>query len=452
LYDDRYVQISDVNLNLWIIIRLKWSLTKNFVAPVALLISIYFPPEPGGGAKAGWNRALILHKMGYSVFVICGFPSYPIGRVTESAYRGKIFYIEKMENFTLVRLRLLPLASKGYLRRFILFINFIFISLIWMPKIIRICNKIELIYAITPTIFSSIIGYLYSIPTRSYFIYEVSDLWPEELLVFKMRLFFIVMYLGKSLAKLSYSLPDMLVATSNLAAKYLAINYSPKVMIHTMPIGVEPDKQQTRSSISSREELIGKKIFPSLVKDKFIVLYAGVISKVTRVENLVHAAHILKDSENSIIFLIIGQGDEKAKLEKEKSNSNISNLFFLPFQDASLVPSMISAADVCVVSLPPDPIYEVTVSTKFFDYLAYHKPQIGICGGELAHIITSNKIGMTVRDGQVDKLVDAILLLKNSPALVDSMKKNSIMLLHKFSLDTLASEFSLILKEERVGT
>jgi glycosyltransferase involved in cell wall biosynthesis len=100
----------------------------------------------------------------------------------------------------------------------------------------------------------------------------------------------------------------MLVATSKLAAKYIAINCSPKEMIYTLPIGVEPDKQATRSKETSRQELIEKKIFPSLLKDKFIVLYADVISKVTRVENLVHAADKLKDDENSIVFLIIGEG------------------------------------------------------------------------------------------------------------------------------------------------
>jgi len=389
--------------------------------------------------------------MGYSVFIICGFPAYPIGKVTESTYKGKFFYVEKMGDFTLVRLRLLPLASKGYMRRFILFINFVFLSLIWMPKILRICTRIELIYAITPTVFSSIIGYMYSIATKSYFIYEISDLWPEELVAFKINLSFIVMYLGKLLAKLSYSLPNMLVATSKLAAKYVATNYSPKLMIYTMPIGVEPDKQPTRSKETSRKELIEKKIIPSLLVDKFIVLYAGIISKVTRVENLVRAADKLKDDEKNIVFLIIGEGDEKANLEKMKSNSNLSNLFILPFQHTSLVPSIISAADVCVVSLPSDPIYDVTVSTKFFEYLAYHKPQIGICGGELAHIINSNKIGITVSDGHIDKLVDAVLFLKNSPTLIDTMEKNAIDLLHEFSLDTLASKFSVILKKEGVG-
>ena len=69
------------------------TLTKNSFGHIALLISMYFPPEPGGGANTAWNRALILHKIGYTVFVLCGFPSYPTGRVIQPKYGAKFFYV-----------------------------------------------------------------------------------------------------------------------------------------------------------------------------------------------------------------------------------------------------------------------------------------------------------------------------------------------------------------------
>ena len=409
---------------------------------------MYFPPEPGGGASVAWNRALILHKIGYTVFVLCGFPSYPTGKIINPIYKRKFFSVEKKENFTLIRLRLLPLESKGYLRRFILFINFIFLSLIWMPKILRVSRKIGLVYALAPVLFSSFIGFTYSKVTKSFFIYEASDLWPEELVAFKPNLSFIMFSFGKNLAKLSYALPDLLIVTSKLAVAHVTNNYHPNVLIYDLPIGVDPSKYRIKSKEYARKELIDKKIFPNDLENKFIILYAGIISKVTRVENLVYAANELKGKENNIAFLVIGEGDEKGRLEEIKQIKNLNNLFLLPFQNTAFVPYIISAADVCVVSLPSEPIYEVTVSTKFFDYLACHKPQIGICGGELANIINSNNIGLTVKDGEIDKLVDAILSLKNSPSLIQSMEQNSYAVLRDFSLDNLASKFNDVLKKE----
>jgi len=415
---------------------------------IALLISIYFTPEPGGGARTAWNRALILHKIGYTVFVICGFPSYPTGRVIETTYRGKFFYVEKMNNFTLIRLRLLPLESRGYLRRLILYMNFIFLSFIWMPKILTISLKPELVYALAPNMFSCIIGFVYAKVTKSFFIYEVSAFWPEELVALRIRLYSIISLFGKPFAKLSYVLPDMLVVISNSAAKYVADNYHPKVLIYAMPIGVDPDRYPSRTKESSRKELIQKNILPAVLENKFIVLYAGVITKVTKVINLIYAADKLKNNQNNIAFLIIGEGEEKENIEQFKSDNMINNLYLLPFQDAKWVPYIISAADVCVVPLSPESIYETTLPTKFFDYLACNKPQIGICGGELEELINTNKIGLTVKDGEIDRLVNVVLSLSNSPSLIDSMILNSGQLLSNFTLSRLSFNFDKALRKE----
>ena len=409
---------------------------------------MYFPPEPGGGSKTAFNRALILGKIGYTVFVLCAFPSYPSGRVAGNKYKGKFFYVEKMEDFTLIRVRLLPIASKGFLRRFILFMNFIFLGLVWMPKILKISLKVTLVYAMAPILFSSFLGSIYSKVTKSFFIYEATDLWPEETVAFNHKLSFIIFSLGKKLANLSYSLPDMIVVTSKLAAKYVTNNYKPRSPVYVLFIGVDPSRYEIKSKERAREVLVEKKILPYDVINKFIVLYAGVISKVTRVENLVCAANELNVKEKDILFLVIGEGEEKPRLEEIKQSNNLSNLYFLPFQASYLVSYIICAADVCVISLPPEPIYGVTISTKFFDYLACHKPQIGICGGELAEIINSNNVGLTVEDGEIDKLVDKILFLKKSPSLMQDMEKNSHDILQQFSLDNLAQKFNNVLINE----
>ncbi len=159
--------------------------TNKICKDIALLISIYFPPEPGGGSSAAWNRASILHKIGYSVFVICGFPSYPSGKVLDPTYKGKFFFVETMDSFTVIRLRLLPIQYTGYLRRLVIFSNFVFLTLLFMPKILGMAGKINLVYSIAPIIFSSFIGLVYSKFTKSIFVYEVSDIWPEELAVFR---------------------------------------------------------------------------------------------------------------------------------------------------------------------------------------------------------------------------------------------------------------------------
>src|SRR5688572_29383848 len=123
-------------------------IAKDLYHPVALLISIYFPPEPGGGSSAAWNRALILREAGYGVFVICGMPSYPSGRVLDPKYEGKLLYFESIGEVNLIRLRLPPLSTTGYMNRFWIFLSFVFLGLLYMPIILRKTGSIELVYSI----------------------------------------------------------------------------------------------------------------------------------------------------------------------------------------------------------------------------------------------------------------------------------------------------------------
>jgi hypothetical protein len=118
---------------------------------IALLISMYFPPEFLGGSTGAWNRAMVLHKIGYSVFVLCGFPSFPTGKVTDPKYKGKLFYVEKnYYPFTVIRIRLLPISHQAFIRRLIIFLNFIFLSILYLPRVLRVTGNIDLVYARAP--------------------------------------------------------------------------------------------------------------------------------------------------------------------------------------------------------------------------------------------------------------------------------------------------------------
>jgi glycosyltransferase involved in cell wall biosynthesis len=419
---------------------------------VALLISIYFPPEPGGGSGAAWNRAYILHKSGFSVFVITGFPTYPTGKVSDPKYKRKFFYVEKIEPFTLVRLRLMPLEYEGYLKRLVIFLNFIFLCVVYMPRILRITGKIDIVYSMAPQIFSSFGGYVYSKFTGAFFVYEASDLWPDMLIVFRTKLMPIIMIVGRIIARICYMTPDLIIAIGDLGAEHIYRTYRPHSPVYPLPIGVDPSRFQPFPKHNSRQELVKKGILPSELEEKFIILYMGVISNATQLESLAYAAEKLKklDKEEEIAILIIGEGDAKEKLQQLKVQFNLDNFYLLPFQDRDIVPKIISCADACVVSLPSAKIFEVNVPTKFYEYIACGKPLIGICGGEPEKIINSYNIGRTVRPTDIDGLVEIISDFKNSPSLLQTIEQNSHIALERFSLDKIASDFVNILKSKNV--
>ena len=418
--------------------------------PVILLISMYFPPEIIGGATAAWNRAMTFHNIGYSVVVLCGFPSYPTGKVKDEKYKGRYFYVEHVGPFTVIRIRLLPIAHVGLVKRLILFFNFILVSIFLMQKILHITGNIAITFARAPILFSSFIGFAYAKFTNSFFVLEVPDLWPEELVNIKTRLSFLFMKLGRLVAKLAYALPDCMVTISGLAVLRITESYKPKMPVYGIPIGVDPSKFPVLSKTKSRQELIEKGVFPQELANKFIVLYSGLISVAQRVETLAYAAEILKN-EKDIAFVIIGEGEKKKTLEQLKQDLELHNLFLLPIQPRELVPSIISSTDICAITLSDEPIFEIALPTKFYEYLASRKPLLGICKGELANIINSNGIGRIASHDDIHNIASCIKEFRDSPNLLQTMINNSEKALQRFSLDKIADDFSRIFKVQKMN-
>lgn len=414
-----------------------------------LLISIFFPPERGGGATGAWNRAMLFSKLGYSVFVITTFPAYPSGKVTDTKYNRKFFHIETIDSIVVLRLRLLPVRYAGYLRRLVIFVNFVVVCIIYMPKILSIIGKenIVIVYSRSPVIFSSFIGLVYSKSTKSFFIYEAPDLWPEEFVVYRTRLLPIIQSVGKLLAKVSFSLPNIVITVSELAASYISDHYRPKATVYGLPVGVDPSKFHKLPKRESRAQLINSKIIPSLAESKFIVMYSGIISSIYRLEDLVFLADRLRN-EKDIIVLIIGEGSEKQRLYTLKEKLKLDNLFILPSQSRELMPSIISSADICTILLSSESIYNIVLPIRFYEYLACCKPIVSFSDGELANIIHDNNIGYTVKVGDIDKLASIIKNLKNSSSSIQSIEKNCSNTLQKFSLDKISSDLLKILEKE----
>jgi glycosyltransferase involved in cell wall biosynthesis len=319
--------------------------------------------------------------------------------------------------------------------------------LLYLPSILNLTGKIDLVYARAPIIFSSFIGFVYSSITRAFFIYEAPDLWPEELVVFRSIFSPFVERFGRILAKLSYSVPDIIITIGEMAAERIIKEYRPKTRVYSIPIGVDPKVFSKLPKKNSRDELLKKRILPYGLEGKFIVFYSGLISAAQNVESLLYAADKLK-LEKEICILIIGDGPEKNRLEELKSQKGLENVYLLSTQPRAIMPLIISAVDVCTISLSPEPIFSIAVPSKFYEYLSCCKPLIGICKGELANIIDLNEIGYSVIPEDTDKLVSVIKNFKNSSELLHVIENNCLNTLQRFSLDTLTVKLSDILKNE----
>ena len=82
----------------------------------ALILTQYYPPEPGAPQIRLRALARELSRLGVKVEVLTGMPNYPMGRIFDG-YRGKLWMAEEIDGIKVRRVWLFPAAGRGSLKR-----------------------------------------------------------------------------------------------------------------------------------------------------------------------------------------------------------------------------------------------------------------------------------------------------------------------------------------------
>lgn len=159
--------------------------------------------------------------------------------------------------------------------------------------------------------------------------------------------------------------------------------------------------------------------------DKFVVLYSGNMGLTHDLESLVEAASLLRDS-SKIVFLLIGQGGKKSKLESMAIQKKLTNILFLPYQDASTFPLAMASADVGIVTLGTG-AEGISVPSKTYVNMAAGLAIIAIspANSELDRIVEHFSIGYCVLPDQPQKIAEYIRALASDANLLSQLKSRS---------------------------
>lgn len=161
------------------------------------------------------------------------------------------------------------------------------------------------------------------------------------------------------------------------------------------------------------------------LQDKFVVGYSGNFGRAHDFTTLIEAAALLKD-DNDIQFLLVGGGQQRARIEEIAQKRQLKNILFKPLQPPENISESLSAADAHIVSLIPR-LEHCIVPSKFYGILAAGRPTlfVGAPDGEVANVIASTRCGEAVEIGESQKLAGLIVQLKNSPQQCTQMGCNA---------------------------
>ena len=159
------------------------------------------------------------------------------------------------------------------------------------------------------------------------------------------------------------------------------------------------------ASFRSRHELEGV----------FLVLFAGVMGYAQDLDTVLEAARRLK-SNREIVFLLVGDGVEKAALMRKAQAAGIGNVRFMNWVSQEAYPELVAAVDVGLVTLRKS-MKTPVVPSKLLGYMAAGKPVVSSLNSEsdAIPIIDESGCGFNVDVESPDAMAEAIEKLWKSP-------------------------------------
>jgi glycosyltransferase involved in cell wall biosynthesis len=256
----------------------------------------------------------------------------------------------------------------------------------------------DVVYASSTPLTAGIPGAFASRLRRAPFVFELQDLWPAAPAALGFLRAGLELSLAEGLERRLYAEAERLVVCSEAVVSALVERGVPAEKVVLSPNFSDTDLFRPGKSDE------GFRARHSL-EDRFLAVYAGAMGVSNGVLQLADAAAALKKAgEERVTIVAVGDGSERAALDRRARDEGLDNLLVLPPIARGDVPALVGAADVTLTVFAPNPALELNSPNKFFDSLAAGKPVVVNVDGWLRRLVEENDAGVHVRAGDGDSL------------------------------------------------
>ena len=384
--------------------------TNKSVTMRILLLHNYFHPEVGSAPHLMHELGETLVEFGHQVTVVTGFPRYNLAAMPDR-YRRKLLYKEVIDGMTVLRINGPNYYGTGKMSRGL-------VQLLTPPVLLLRALPVkrpDVIHTLTPSIFMGTAARIAAARFRVPYVVSVQDLFPQCVVdagvLHNRRLIRFFERVERSI----YRHADAITVMSDgNRAHVLAKGASPD-RTFTVPNWVDVDLIRPAERMNEFRRANG-------LGDEFIVLFAGTMGFVQSLDTVVEAARHLAE-EPKVLFLMVGDGAERERLQKQAAG--LSNVRFLPMQPQKKYPQVIAASDAALVTLRPE-VATPTVPSKIASIMSAGRPILASipAGGDAPRIIAEAKSGIVVPPAQPRALADAVMTLERDRRTAEQMGRN----------------------------
>jgi len=373
-----------------------------------LVLSKYYIPEIAAPCFRIADHARTWIEQGHDVTVVTCAPHFPRGEVYEG-YRNRLYQEETIDGVRVIRLWTFMAANEGVVKRILNYLSFMFMSIVMCWKY----PKFDVCVATSGPFFTAVAGFFVSLFRRRPWIFEIRDLWPASVASVGAMKGWPIRLLEK-VELFLYRRSHRIVSLTNSFKQNLIDRGIDADKNDVITNGVDLARFRSDLPPAEARERLG------IDADAFLLGYIGTIGMAHGLKTVLDAASAVRD-QPKIQFVFIGDGAERQGLEEYVSELNLSNVTFSDYVPHDQIPAYLSALDMSIVHLKPDPLFLTVIPSKIFESMAVGTPILMAVQGESARIVEETGSGFCIPSGDAETMARKICDLESDRPRLASM-------------------------------
>ncbi len=403
---------------------------------VLLIHQAFVSPDEAGGTRH-YEFARSCAERGHAITIVASNISYLSGQRV-SAARGVVSE-ETIDGVRVLRAYTYPSLHRSFVWRVLSFLSFMITSTIAGLK----AGPVDIVMGTSPPIFQAVSAWLVAVLRRRPFLLEVRDLWPAFAIDMGVLTNPILIRLATALETFLYARARHIIVNSPAYRDYLLQRGVPPAKVSLIPNGVDPAMFDPAADGASVRQEFG-------LDGLFVATYAGALGMANDIPVILRAAQRLSHRPD-IHFLLVGDGKERANLQKMAASLGLDNVTFTGSRPKKQMGSFLAASDVCLATLQDIPMFRTTYPNKVFDYMAAGRPTILTIDGVIREVVEGARGGIFVPPGNDEALAGAIARLAECPDLAREMGNAAReQVVRQFNRKEHAGKFVTLLEKIRI--
>jgi glycosyltransferase involved in cell wall biosynthesis len=331
-----------------------------------LLVTDSYPPEIRSASHLMLELAQELNHREHQVTVITTWPEYNLDQDEDK----KTFNEREVEDgITVIRVKTLPHHNVNYIVRGL---SQLIMPLQFLMKLRQHNIKPQAVVVYSPPLPLALVGsWLKRKGVRK--LLNVQDLFPQNAIDLGILSSPIQIKFFRALERYAYRTADVVTVHSE-GNRNMLLEQNPDIgsKLQLLHNWVDIDHHRADAETSQRIPTDFRKKWN--IKQKYIAVFAGVMGPSQYLELILHVAERMQDN-TELLFLLVGDGKEKIKLQQLAQQKNLTNVQFEGFIARDVYPDLLSICSIGLVCLSPQNKTPV-VPGKILGFMAAGMPVV----------------------------------------------------------------------------